>query len=270
MKKQFIFILIATCSLVISSCKDDDNIEEEKYPYTYWADREEYELPKMYTKTGVNTNQEEMKSYLKNVDEKTIIYNPNAIQPVKWLNYFRFDNLIKKVEKEEVAMCTSTDSIKPIFYTSFTSYKEYVGIYTIKTLNGITYWEDTNTSSGLVYDYGNFKMYQNTGELIVLLSDFDSLKPLYHKEFVVPSTSGYSNIIEIKRCMYIIDNLKETYIPHFKMYYKKNELSEVRRPFLAINNIPLPDNEIVSKLAEGDTLIIQPYKLYLNKVYDKQ
>lgn len=66
---------------------------------------------------------------------------------------------------------------------------------------------------------------------------------------------------KLKPCVYLIENKDNIYIPFYKVLYKKQkEFSTFQ-----LINIPLPDNRIISMMAEGDTLVMQQSRLYLSK-----
>jgi hypothetical protein len=135
----------------------------------------------------------------------------------------------------------------------------------VKYKNGITYWESKNivSAEGLYYDGNYFYILDQSikSEKLTAFSKFGSLTPLYCVKAQTPDVMGLNIYSEQKSCVYLIENNSDIYILYFTVLYKKQTETATYK----LNNISLPDDKIISQLAENDTLVVQQSKLYLSK-----
>lgn len=273
----FIFSTIIF-SLVFISCDDKKDETGDKYPCIYIKEKMEY-LPValysskgvIYDRTKIEAFQEHLRAeYQKNHHSDGII----TIAPPQYYVDFIFDNMIELCEHTIAAKCISKDSVDVMdfdlaFDTGYlydgTQSKHEEGLYSsIKKHNGITYWEsrDTSYSQKLLYNSGYYWVMSGSPPTRYSISSiFDSLSPYYHSTEKSEDIIGLFVFTDQKSCIYLIENKDEIYIPYYKFLYKKQtDLSTFQ-----LNNIPLPDNQIISMLAAGDTLVLQQSRLHLSK-----
>jgi len=264
------------------SCDDekDENTKREVYPCVYIKDKVEYFPVALYSSKEVSSDQAKIETFRESLKSEYDKYNNDgdlqAITPWYWGD-FVFDDMIEYCNNEIIAQQVSIDSIEIIHPDFIFSGREnYWGelIYekgilsAVKEKNGITYWESKDTTLitflhilNYDYSYNIFIMSPDSERRFLLRSKFDSLAPIYYVESQSPDIMGLNFFSQYKYCLYLAKNKESIYIPYMNVLYKKQGKIITYR----LNNIPLSDNQIISQIAEGDTLVLQQSRLYLSK-----
>ena len=277
-------------NLMLISCDDKNNETEETYPCIYTQDRVEYIPVALYTNKGVIYDTEEIKAFrerlrAKFAEEVNSDYDGKngtlyqIIHP-EYFGYFIFDDMIEYYDNDEIfAKQVSKDSIEIIHPNFILSgwvnqwgdlkYENDI-LSAVKRKDGIIYWESKDTTSINAIFYIDISLYfyimsPDSDKRLILCSIFDSLTPLYYIESQSPDVRGFNFYLKQKSCIYLAEGKTGIYIPFIEILYKNQGKVATHK----LNNIPLPDNQIISKIVEGDTLVLQQSRLYLSK-YSKQ
>jgi len=279
-----IIFLAIVFNFMLISCDDRNNETKESYPCIYTQDRVEYMPVALYTNKGIIYDTKEIKAFRERLrakyekevnsdNEGNTLYR--IVHPEDFGN-FVFDDMIEYYNNDEIfAKQVSKDSIEiinPNFILSgwvnqWGDLEYESGILSaVKQKNGIIYWESTDTTSINAISYIDVSLYfyilsPDLDKRLILRSIFDSLTPLYYVENQFPDVIGLNFYSKQKSCIYLTEDKKGIYIPFIEMLYKNQGKSATYK----LNNIPLLDNQIISKIAEGDTLVLQQSRLYLSK-----
>ena len=286
MSKLITIIFSATIfNFIFISCDDkkDENTTKETYPCIYVKEKVEYFPVALYSSKDITYDRTKIEAFVEylSVEQYKKVNNDNddGIKTViDFLEYFVFEDMIEYYDNEIIAQQVSKDSIEithPDFI--FSGKEDQWGnlIYekgrlsALKEKNGTIYWESKDTTSVIAlycdyYGYHGHFYIMGDGDpysRVLLRSIFDSLTPLYYVESQSPDIMGLNFFSQSKYCLYLAKSEEGIYIPYMEILYK----NQGKIATYKLNNIPLPNNQIISKIAEGDTLVLQQSRLYLLK-----
>jgi hypothetical protein len=107
--------------------------------------------------------------------------------------------------RQEEDICATILNEYQVFFEKGSSISDTLSI---KTLNSLTYWEETEITTYYSSIYSQFEKTANFTD-----TSFLSYIPLFYKETAIPLSTGYSKIIEQKTCFYIEKDADELIIP---------------------------------------------------------
>ena len=275
-----IFSIVVFC-FIFTSCDNEKNEDtRQTYPCIYLKDKVVYQPVVLYTNKDVIYDYTKINAFRKRL-RADLYKNADNDDGIKifvsgYFGDFVFDDMTEYCNNEIIAKQVSKDSIEMldidfIFSGSLNrwgsiEYEEGI-LSAVKEKNGITYWEskDTTEISSLFYDPNNSGyaiMLSHSISKLILCSEFDSLTPLYCEKTQSPNIiMGLNFYPKHKSCIYLCENKDNIYVPYMEILYEKQGKTATYK----LNNIPLSDAQIMSKIAEGDTLVLQQSRLYLSK-----
>jgi len=267
-------------SFLFTSCDNNKDEARDIYPCIYTKDKVVYLPVAMYSSKDVTYDRAKIEAYKEHLrveNEKKYNNNDDGIQAItpRYWGDFVFDDMIEPCNNEIIAQQVSKDSIEitnPDFI--FSGVVDYWGNLTyekgilsaVKEKNGIIYWESKDTTFIRYINIinGSYIYIIPSGDSdrrYLLRSIFDSLTPLYYVESQQQDMMGLNFFSQYKYCLYLAEDKDGIYIPYMEILYK----NQGNTTSYNLNNIPLPDNQIISKIIEGDTVVLQQSRLYLSK-----